>query len=175
MFNKLSTVLLALILLCSCSSHTELAQLDIGISAYENSDLMVKIVFDDKFSPPAGAIGCCWGNAQKKGSFWGAEIPHKVDVEWRDYKQAKLYRASFKVQRKKAYHIIDELTPVTFASGRVDDDVNPFIIFGFGEKGEVKMWISNSAFAGVKGRILEEIGSAQATWEAFELTDEMFR
>ncbi|TMP75730.1 hypothetical protein CWB73_21770, partial [Pseudoalteromonas phenolica] len=109
-----------------------------------------------------------------KGSFWGAEIPHKVDVEWRDYKQAKLYRASFKVQRKKAYHIIDELTPVTFASGRVDDDVNPFIIFGFGEGGEVKMWISNSAFAGVKGRILEEIGSAQATWEPFELTDEMF-
>ncbi|PAY00129.1 hypothetical protein CKO50_17275, partial [Pseudoalteromonas sp. HM-SA03] len=113
MFNKLYTVLLAVILLCSCSSHSELEKLHIGISAYEKSDLMVKLIFDDRFSPPAGAIGCCWGNAQKKGVFWGAEIPHKVDVEWRDYKQAKLYRASFKVQRKKAYHIIDELTPVT--------------------------------------------------------------
>ncbi|KJY85841.1 DUF2931 domain-containing protein [Pseudoalteromonas piscicida] len=177
MEKRLTQVLLFMIVilaLAGCRTNQTIEQLDIGISAYENSDLMVKIVFDDKFSPPAGAIGCCWGNAQKKGSFWGAEIPHKVDVEWRDYKQAKLYRASFKVQRKKAYHIIDELTPVTFASGRVDDDVNPFIIFGFGEGGEVKMWISNSAFAGVKGRILEEIGSAQATWEPFELTDEMF-
>ena len=115
------------------------------------------------------------GKCSEKRIVLGAEIPHKVDVEWRDYKQAKLYRASFKVQRKKAYHIIDELTPVTFASGRVDDDVNPFIIFGFGEKGEVKMWISNAPFDGVEGRILEEIGSAQATWEPFELTDEMFR
>nr|WP_232003062.1 hypothetical protein [Pseudoalteromonas piscicida] len=51
MNNKPYTVLLAVILLCSCSSHTELEKLNIGISAYEKSDLMVKLIFDEQFSP----------------------------------------------------------------------------------------------------------------------------
>ncbi|KJY85842.1 hypothetical protein CWB89_03530 [Pseudoalteromonas piscicida] len=175
MINKLYIILLLVILLCSCSSHSELEKLNIAISAYEKSDLMVKLIFDDRFSPPAGAIGCCWGNAQKVGVFWGAEIPHKVQAEWWDYKQGRHYRAVFMVQRDKAYKIAGNLPSVTYYTGKTETDVDPYIIFGFGEKGEVKMWISNSQFAsGVKGRILEEIGSAQATWEPFELTDEMF-
>ncbi len=174
MINKLYTVLLAVILLCSCSSHTELEKLNIAISAYEKSDLMVKLIFDDRFSPPAGSIGCCWGNANANSTFWGAEIPHKVKAQWWDYKQGKHYRATLSVQRDKAYKIAGNLPSITHYTGETETDVEPYIIFGFGEKGEVKMWISNAPFDGVEGRILEEIGSAQATWEHFELTDEMF-
>ncbi|WMO13984.1 hypothetical protein NI376_18510 [Pseudoalteromonas piscicida] len=79
------------------------------------------------------------------------------------------------VQRDKAYKIAGNLPSITHYTGETETDVDPYIIFGFGEKGEVKMWISNAPFDGVEGRILEEIGSAQATWEHFELTDEMFR
>ncbi|KJY85845.1 hypothetical protein CWB89_03515 [Pseudoalteromonas piscicida] len=175
MINKLYIILLLVILLCSCSSRTELEKLNIGISAYEKSDLMVKLIFDDRLSPPAGAIGCCWGNAQKNGSFWGAEIPHKVKAQWWDYKQGKHYRATLSVQRDKAYKIAGNLSSITHYTGETETDLEPYIIFGFGEKGEVKMWISNAPFDGVEGRILEEIGSAQATWELFELTDDMFR
>ncbi|ATD05974.1 hypothetical protein SIO17_03055 [Pseudoalteromonas piscicida] len=174
MINRLYTVLVAVILLCSCSSHTELEKLNIAISAYEKSDLMVKLIFDDRFSPPAGSIGCCWGNANANSTFWGAEIPHKVEAQWWDYKQGKHYRATLSVQRDKAYKIAGNLPSITHYTGETEADLEPYIIFGFGEKGEVKMWISNAPFDGVEGRILEEIGSAQATWEHFELTDEMF-
>ncbi|MCO7200968.1 hypothetical protein [Pseudoalteromonas sp. OANN1] len=174
MINRLYTVLVAVILLCSCSSHTELEKLNIAISAYEKSDLMVKLIFDDRFSPPAGSIGCCWGNANANSTFWGAEIPHKVEAQWWDYKQGKHYRATLSVQRDKAYKIAGNLPSITHYTGETETDLEPYIIFGFGEKGEVKMWISNAPFDGVEGRILEEIGSAQATWEHFELTDEMF-
>ncbi|MEQ3529199.1 hypothetical protein [Pseudoalteromonas sp. XMcav11-Q] len=174
MNNKFYTVLLAAILLCSCSSSTELDKLRIGVSSYENSDLMVRLVFDDKFSPPAGSIGCCWGNANANSTFWGAEIPHKVKAQWWDYKQGRHYNAEFSVQRDKAYKIAKNLPSITFHTGEIKEELVPQIIFGFGEKGEVKMWISNAPFDGVEGRILEEIGSAQATWEPFELTDEMF-
>ncbi|WP_010606479.1 DUF2931 family protein [Pseudoalteromonas maricaloris] len=174
MINKLYIILLLVILLCSCSSHTELEKLHIGISSYEKSDLMVKLIFDEQFSPPAGAVGGGWGNAAGSGTFWGAEIPHKVKAQWWDYKQGKHYRATLSVQRDKAYKIAGNLPSITHYTGETETDLEPYIIFGFGEKGEVKMWISNAPFDGVEGRILEEIGSAQATWEHFELMDEMF-
>lgn len=173
MINKFYTVLLAVMLLCSCSSHTELEKLNIGISSYEKSDLMVKLIFDEQFSPPAGAVSGGWGNAVGSGTFWGAEIPHKVTAEWWDYKQGKHYRATLSVQRDKAYKIAGNLPSITHYTGETETDVEPYIIFGFGEKGEVKMWISNAPFDGVEGRILEEIGSAQATWEPFELNDDV--
>ncbi|TMN44356.1 hypothetical protein, partial [Pseudoalteromonas piscicida] len=117
MNNKFYTVLLAVILLCSCSSHTELEKLNIAISAYEKSDLMVKLIFDEQFSPPAGAVGGGWGNAAGSGTFWGAEIPYKVKAQWWDYKQGKHYRAALTVQRDKAYKIAGNLPSITHYTG----------------------------------------------------------
>ncbi|WP_258872732.1 hypothetical protein [Thalassotalea euphylliae] len=46
--------------------------------------------------------------------------------------------------------------------------MKPYLIVGFGEQGEVTVWISNARSEGNrKGRILVELGSGQATWEHF--------
>ncbi|WP_147302735.1 DUF2931 domain-containing protein [Thalassotalea euphylliae] len=128
------------------------------------------LVFDEKWKVPVGSLGCCWKESGAQSGAWDKLFPKKVAVQWHDESQSRLYSAEVKIDHKRGEEIARNLPPYTvISSGRIEKQPKPKLIVGFGENGEVTVWISNASSEMNKtGRILVELGSGQATWEHFD-------
>ncbi|WP_235523720.1 hypothetical protein [Pseudoalteromonas lipolytica] len=76
-------------------------------------------------------------------------------VEWLDKSENRIYYGEVAID-KAGYKLAH--------TGKVFNDVKPYLIIGMGETGEIKVWLSNTPSAGFTGRVLHELGSGQAQW-----------
>jgi len=119
------------------------------------------IEFDNKWSAVGGIMTCCWEWATGTQSVYDIPPPKSVYVKWLDYDPRVYYEATVMLS-DKLYDLATNLPPYYREGETVNS--HPYLIIGFGENGEVVVWISNSTRDGnIKGRVLHEVGRGQAT------------
>jgi len=166
MIRMLLLVLLLGSTACSSTSRN-FEKINIGSGTVKGNELMVgPMTFDDSWSKPVGTLGCCWQRAGASSIAHNVPFPKKVSVYWSDLGQRRIYFTDVILDHARAEKLARNLPSYTWLSdGEVVSQPDPYIILGFGEQGEVKVWLSNASTSRNKsGRVLYEIGSAQAEW-----------
>jgi len=151
---------------CSSTSKT-LEKIVVGSGTPKGNEIMVGgIEFDDTWSATGGSRHCCWAQAGGTSTKRGVAFPKKVSVYWSDLSQRRIYFTDVMLDQMRGAKLAQKLPSYKWSSdGEIVNDPEPYIILGFGVQGEVKVWLSNAATARNKtGRVLHEIGSAQAEW-----------
>ncbi|MDI4687431.1 MULTISPECIES: DUF2931 domain-containing protein [Pseudoalteromonas] len=150
--------------LAGCSSTGKIDYMVVSGSTDEGNDIFATLIeFDGRWSVPAGAMSCCRATAGAMAGVYGQKFPEKVAVEWLDKSENRIYYGEVAID-KAGYKLAKNLPPFTAHTGKVFNDVKPYLIIGMGETGEIKVWISNTPSAGFTGRVLHELGSGQAQW-----------
>ncbi|WP_258872734.1 DUF2931 domain-containing protein [Thalassotalea euphylliae] len=171
MMIRLMISLLMVLPLIACTANQPIKYMVIGSSTVKGNELMVRpLVFDDSWRKPVGNLGCCWQEAGALSGAWGKYFPKKVAVQWHDESQSRLYSTEVKIDHVRGEKIARNLPTYTIVSlDEIKKNVKPYLIVGFGEQGEVTVWISNApSEMNISGRILVALGSGQATWEHFD-------
>jgi len=139
----------------------------VGSGTIEGNEIAVgNITFDDSYSVPGGGIkSCCWQRAGGTSGIRNVSFPKKVSVYWSDLSQRRIYFNDVELDHALGAKLAGNLPIITIESSGIKPRVKPYIILGFGEQGEVKVWLSNAPHGdNISGRVLHEIGSAQAQW-----------
>ena len=136
----------------------------VGTGTHEGNEIFVtKMTFDDEWSAIGGSMSCCWEWATGTQSVYNRSAPKSVYVQWYDYDPETGYEATVQLSNE-LYHFAKDLPTFHWvAQNEEQTKIHPYLILGFGETGEVVVWISNSATDRNKtGRVLHEVGRAQA-------------
>ncbi|MBH0076097.1 DUF2931 family protein [Pseudoalteromonas sp. SWYJ118] len=147
-----------------CSSTGKIDYMVAGGATQKGNEIWVQsITFDNSWGIPMGSLGCCWQSAGKTSGVYDQKFPEKVAVEWLDKSENRIYFGEVAID-KNGYQLAKTLPSYTAHTGKVFKDVKPYLIVGMGESGEIKVWISNTPYAGFTGRVLHELASGQARW-----------
>ncbi|WP_199609911.1 DUF2931 family protein [Flocculibacter collagenilyticus] len=151
------------------SSQPVIDYMVVSASTVKGNELMVsQIKFDDQWGMPVGSLACCWQEAGASSGVYDKPFPQKVSVVWSDLDQERIYFTDVKLASNSGQLAINLPNYTWESSGKVEKKIKPYIIVGFGEHGEVKVWLSNAHSNRNKiGRVLHEIGSGQAQWNPF--------
>ena len=152
-------------MLCSLMGcATTIDYMVVGKATPRGNEVQVGIIeFDNKWSAMGGNLTCCWGWAGGLHGIYDMPPPKSVYVKWYDYAPGIYYEATVPLS-EDFYDIATDL-PSFFWLDPLEEETNirPYLIIGFGETGEVVVWISNAGRDGNKtGRVLHEVGRAQA-------------
>ncbi|WP_199609910.1 DUF2931 family protein [Flocculibacter collagenilyticus] len=151
------------------SSQPVIDYMVVGKGTPKGNDIMVgKIEFDDKWRAAGGSVSCCWTHAGGTSSLRNIPFPQKVSVVWSDLDQERIYFTDIPLNGNAGQLAINLPSYTWESSGEIETKIKPYIIVGFGENGEVKVWLSNARSERNRvGRVLHEIGSGQAQWNPF--------
>ena len=85
-------------------------------------------------------------------------------VKWYDYDPGIFYEATVSLS-DDLYELTTNLTSYRWIyQNEEETEFDPHLIIGFGETGEVVVWISNAPHNdNIEGRVLHEVGRGQAT------------
>ena len=128
-----------------------------------NSIFVSSILFDNTWGTPVGIVGCCWTWGPKSSGVYNKPAPKSVYVQWYDYDPETRYEATVQLS-DELYHFAKDLPTFHWvAQNEEETKIYPYLILGFGETGEVVVWVSNAPHDGnISGRVLHEVGRAQA-------------
>ncbi|WP_199609912.1 DUF2931 family protein [Flocculibacter collagenilyticus] len=151
------------------SSQPVIDYMVVSASTVKGNELMVsQIKFDDQWGMPVGSLACCWQEAGAQSGVYNKPFPQKVSVVWSDLDQERIYFADIPLNGNAGLLAKNLPTFTWRSSSEEEKEIYPYIIVGFGENGEVKVWLSNAHTSRNKiGRVLHEIGSGQAQWNPF--------
>jgi len=151
--------------LCSLMGcATTIDYMVVGTGTHDGNKVHAGIIeFDHKWTAMGGIMTCCWASATGTQSIYDMPPPTSVYVKWYDYDPGIYYEATVPLS-EDFYDIATDL-PSFFWLDPLEEEteIDPHLIIGFGETGEVVVWISNAGRDGNKtGRVLHEVGRAQA-------------
>jgi len=164
MVQKLKQLFLSALLLNLLGCATTIDYMVVGTGTHRDNKVHAGIIeFDNKWTAMGGIMTCCWEWATGGHGVYGVSPPKSVYVKWYDYEPGIYYEATLSLS-EELYELATDLPGyVVIHNKRVEENPDPHLIIGFGENGEVVVWISNSASDGhIKGRVLHEVGRAQA-------------
>ena len=146
MVQKITQLLIIclLISLSACSSTSKnIAKITVGKGTVRGNEIMIsQIQFDDQWKAPGGSAECCWQQAGGGMTKRNVPFPKKVSVVWSDLSQRRIYFTDVALDYKKGEEFAHNVPSFTVHTGRVEMDPDPYLIVGFGENGEVKVWVA---------------------------------
>ncbi|MDK1287609.1 DUF2931 domain-containing protein [Pseudoalteromonas umbrosa] len=160
-------------ILIGCSSSYQVEEMSVGVAAEKGPILMVgEVTFDETWSVPAGAIGCCWKDSGALSFVYDTPFPNTVVIAWYDLSTELFWVGEAQIDNKTGYEFIQKMKPVIVRStGEYFDDSTPYLIVGIKRNGLIKVWISNSSSEAI-GRQILEIGSGMAQIKELPPEDE---
>ena len=171
MAQKITQLLIICLLISvsACSSTSKnIAKITVGKGTVRGNEIMIsQIKFDDQWKAPGGSAECCWQQAGGTMTKRNVPFPKKVSVVWSDLSQRRIYFTDVALDYKKGEEFAQNVPPFYYHTGEAEMNLHPYIIVGFGENGEVKVWVSNVAYRDYEGRVIHEIGTGQAKWNPF--------
>ncbi|WP_396587068.1 DUF2931 family protein [Bermanella sp. R86510] len=161
MVQKLKQLFLSALLLNLLGCATTIDYMVVGTGTHRDNKVHAGIIeFDNKWTAIGGIMTCCWEWATGTQGIYDTPPPKSVYVKWYDYEPGIYYEATLSLS-ENLYELATNIPP--YHRGVEEVKSHPYLIIGFGENGEVVVWISNSARDGNKtGRVLHEVGRAQA-------------
>jgi hypothetical protein len=164
MVQGLKLLILSTLLLSLMGCMKTIDYMVVGTGTHQGNKVHAGIIeFDGKWSAIGGIMTCCWEWGGGTQSIYDIPAPKSVYVKWYDYEPKRYFEATVALS-DELYELATNLpTFEVIHNKRVEEHPDPYLIIGFGENGEVVVWISNSARDGhIKGRVLHEVGHAQA-------------
>jgi len=165
MLQKLKFILLVCFsLLVSACSET-IDYMVVGAGTLDHKEIAVhEISFDNKsWSIIAGTKSCCYGQAKGMNGVYDRPAPKSAYVQWYDYDQKVRYGGTMQLSEKLYDYATDLPDFRWIVQNEKQKNTRPYLIFGFGEHGEVVAWISNAASdQNIEGRVMHEVGRIQA-------------
>ena len=149
-----------------CSSTGKIDYMVAGVGTENGNAIWGRsVVFDDEWGIPSGAIECCYSQAGGTVSVYNQKFPEKVEVEWLDKSENRIYFGEVAID-KNGYRLAKDLPRYTVVStGRKAKEIIPYLIIGMSETGEIKVWLSNAPSGRNRvERVLHELASGQAQW-----------
>ncbi|KZN49171.1 DUF2931 family protein [Pseudoalteromonas luteoviolacea] len=152
-----------LLLIMGCSSRYQVEEMSVGVAAEKGPILMVgEVTFDETWSVPAGAIGCCWKDSGALSFVYDIPFPNTVVIAWYDLSTELFWVGEAQIDNKAGYEFIQKMKPFNNRrTGQYKDRKLPYLIVGMKRNGLIKVWISNAP-ADVIGRQILEVGSGMA-------------
>lgn len=166
---KFTVICLSLIfVLTGCAN--KIGYMVVGTGTPKGNEIFVtNIIFDDSWSTIGGSMSCCWRWSTGGHGVHDRKAPKSVYVQWKDYEPEMYYEATIELSDKLYDYTTDLPTFHWIAQDEEELNIRPYLIIGFGETGEVVVWISNTSNdRNKKGRVLHEIGRGQATQVKFD-------
>ena len=94
MSMRAMAVLLLALAAAGCRAEAWKEPWTVGYSTPVGNDIWIRrVVFDDTWTLPAGALGCCWEETGKTASVYNYPLPRVVEVEWLDESEKRIYEA----------------------------------------------------------------------------------
>ena len=165
MMNRIKQTLAATVITLLCGCATTIDYMLVGTGTHRDNKIYAGIIrFDEKWSAATGVMTCCWEWATGTQSVYNVTPPKHLYVKWYDYDPGIYYEANVTLS-EDLYEYATNLPPFRWvSSNEIQKNVRPYLIIGFGERGEVVVWISNATDErNIEGRVLYEVGRAQAT------------
>ena len=164
MVQKLRFILLVCFSLLVSACSESIDYMVIGTGTPEGNEIAISpLIFDNSWQAMGGAPTCCWGWATGGHGVHGRPAPKSVDVQWYDYDQKIRYGGTMQLSDKLYDYATDLPDFRWIVQNEKQKNTRPYLIFGFGEHGEVVAWISNAASdQNIEGRVMHEVGRIQA-------------
>ncbi|AOT11213.1 DUF2931 family protein [Pseudoalteromonas luteoviolacea] len=163
MAARIIILISTLSLLMGCSSSYQVEEMSVGVAAEKGPILMVgEVTFDETWSVPAGAIGCCWKDSGALSFVYDIPFPNTVVIAWYDLSTELFWVGEAKIDNKAGYEFIQQMKPfINRRTGQYKNRKHPNLIVGMKRDGLIKVWISNAP-GNYLGRKILEIGSGIA-------------
>jgi hypothetical protein len=169
---RLLFIVLFFVFNASCS---EPVKYTFGFSAAEDNRFwFITAQFDSRMNVPAGAVGCCLGDAGKSASMFPKAYPKEGYFEWFDEKTTTYYQAHVQYP-ENLKQIADDLPDFYLVTNYENitrkEPKQVYFITSITSDNQVISWISNS---GSQGSHIEkeqiEIGRAKGKVPLYQLT-----
>jgi len=164
MVQKIRFILLVCfsLLVSACSDTIDYMVLGAG-TPKGNEIAISHIEFDQQWGAVIGIVGCCKREALALSGTHDRPSPKSAYVEWYDYDQKIRYGGTMQLSEKLYDYATDLPDFRWITQNEKQKNTRPYLIFGFGEHGEVVAWISNAASdQNIEGRVMHEVGRIQA-------------
>ena len=165
MVQGLKLLILSTLLLSLMGCMKTIDYMVVGTGTHQGNKVHAGIIeFDGKWSAIGGIMTCCWEWGGGTQSIYDIPAPKSVYVKWYDYEPKRYFEATVALS-DELYELATNLPTYRWiSSNKEQTNIRPYLIIGFGENGEVVVWISNATDErNIEGRVLHEVGRAQAT------------
>ena len=165
MVQKLRFILLVCFSLLGSACSETIDYMVIGSGTPRGNEIAISdISFDNNSWGAIGGItSCCWGYATGRNGVRNRPAPKTAYVQWYDFDQKIRYGGTMQLSDNLYDYATDLPDFRWIAQNEKQKHTRPYLIFGFGENGEVVAWVSNAATDRNKeGRVMHEVGRIQA-------------